>query len=79
MPTPAPAPKDPHECYWCQNHLPHPRPVRVHVHVPPRPMTMDPILANSLLAFWSGLFLMGVGVLLEPPKLTIAINPEAMD
>jgi len=30
MPTPAPAPKpDPHECYWCANHLPHPP----HVHV----------------------------------------------
>ena len=40
---------------------------------------MDPLLVDSLAAFWAGLFLMGVGVLLDPPKLTIAINPDAMD
>jgi len=40
---------------------------------------MDPILARSLAAFWAGLFLMGLGVLLDPPRLTVAIDPEAMD
>jgi hypothetical protein len=40
---------------------------------------MDPLLRDSLLAWWAGLFLMGVGILLDPPKITIAINPEVMD
>jgi hypothetical protein len=40
---------------------------------------MDPILARSLAAFWAGLFLMGLGILLDPPKLTIAIDPDLMD
>lgn len=40
---------------------------------------MDPLLTKSLAAFWAGLFLTTIGILLDPPKITIAINPEAMD
>ena len=83
MPTPAPPPKHsgPHDCPYCAKGLPHPPKIHVRVHVPPRPDpdVMDPLLFCSLAAWWAGLFLMGLGVLLDPPKLTIAINPEAMD
>lgn len=40
---------------------------------------MDPLLTNSLAAFWAGLVLTAIGVLLDPPKITIAINPEVTD
>ena len=42
-------------------------------------ITLDPLLVRSLAAFWAGLFLMGIGILLDPPRLTVAIDPEWMD
>jgi hypothetical protein len=37
---------------------------------------MDPLFAKSLVSFWSGLLLIVIGFLLDPPSITIAIEPE---
>jgi len=42
-------------------------------------ITLDPLLVRSLAAFWAGWFLIGIGILLDPPRLTVAIDPEWMD
>ena len=41
--------------------------------------TLDPLLFRSLAAFWAGVFLIGIGFMLDPPRLTVAIDPEWMD
>jgi len=39
----------------------------------------DPLLCRSLTTFWAGMALAALGILLDPPKIMIAINPKEMD